>query len=674
VFYATENLTPGTLTPFANLLEHQRFASHLAWSAGGAPDISISPDARAVTYKDKTLDVGKWQNGLRRLHEDIKKLVEQLLHGHSISVNIPENTPDNMAESAWGYSWIHNGPFTEPHALLQALMQDKEMKLCTVTQHGELVWNVAAMMEWMLVAKELNTSLCVETHCVPGQVSRASELCDGRIINGLRGRNLFRIHGSTWWVNRRVKSEHLVHHESFIPVKFPPEMEEVLHTYLLVIRPVEIEFARHLWGQDSAALYNEYMWVTMGHRLMEERFSRELQAFSQKYFDCALSVRPYRQIVVALSRTYLGSESEIEEEEDSDALVEQRGHSIEMSRSHYGRRIDRLQCLTDDVLTRFGRVSEAWWRLVGFFPGKPPLLPVDQRRQLHMAKQSANLDDPTNVHQNASLTPAFNSEELLAMMRTMVDNALTDFGTEMKKEIRTAVASGMAAFLDHQPWAKPTPHNPPPPVSIPTPPPAQHPHPAYVPPQTPASRNFGTVPSEVPLSSLSPITGADFDFPMEQDPLRQADDLLSYIDEEEEDLLPFTNDEEVSHSPSVSQELDSLALLRELLSNDTAIFKSQGQKRIVDVALAGDQNLIAVMRTGGGKSMSYMIPAYADQQSGHGMTIVVIPNKVLLADVLKQTAQLGLKSSVWLASEPMTTNTPLVLMAVETVTSPKFHE
>jgi hypothetical protein len=246
-----------------------------------------------VTYKDKTLEVPKWQNGLCRLHNDVKDLLAKLLRGHNITVTVPADTPDNMAESAWGYSWIHNGTFTEPHALLHALMHDKEMKLCTVTQHGELVWNPGAMMEWMLTAKELNTSLCVETHCIPGQVSRASELYDGRIINGLCGCNLFRIHRSTWWVNRRVKSEHLVHHESFIPVKFPPEMEEVLHTYLLVIRPVEIEFARQLWGHDTAALYHEYMWVTMDWHLMEDRFSAELQVSSQKYFGCGLTVRPY---------------------------------------------------------------------------------------------------------------------------------------------------------------------------------------------------------------------------------------------------------------------------------------------------------------------------------------------------------------------------------------------
>jgi hypothetical protein len=418
-FYATKNLTPGKLTPFANLIEHQRFASYLAWSAGNAPDITISSDARKVTYRDKTLDVGKWQNGLRQLHETVKGHVSNLLRGHEIKVKVPADTPDNMADSSWGYSWIHNGPFTEPHALLRALMHDKEMNLCTVTQHGELVWNQGAMMEWMSIAVELNLSLCLETHCIPGQVSRASELCDGRIINGLRGRNLFRIHGSTWWINRRVKSEHLVHHESFIPVKFPPEMEEVLHTYLLVIRPVEIVFARHLWGHDAAALYNEYMWVTMGQRLMEEKFSRLLETFSRNFFGCGLTVRPYRQIVVALSRAYLGSEGEIEEE-DGDALVEQRGHSVEMSRTHYGRRVDRLQSLSDDVLIRFGRVSEAWWQLVGFFPGKPPLLPVDQRRHIRSQNQESSTVQTT--------IPTFNSDELMATMKIMISNALSEFG------------------------------------------------------------------------------------------------------------------------------------------------------------------------------------------------------------------------------------------------------
>ena len=678
MFYATENLTPGKLTPFGNLLEHQRFASYLAWATGNPPDITISPDARMVTYKDKTLNVSKWQNGLRQLHIDVTKLVTKLLRGHNISVTVPANTVDNMAENTWGYSWIHNGPFTAPHALLQALMQDKEMNLCTVTQHGELVWNVAAMMEWMLVAKELNTSLCVETHCIPGQASRASELCDGRIINGLRGRNLFRIHGSTWWVNRRVKSEHLVNHESFIPLKFPPEMEDVLHTYLLLIRPVEIEFARHLWGQQTAALYNEYMWVTMDQRLMEERFSKELESFTQKYFDCPLSVRPYRQIVVALSRAYLGSEAECEEEENSDALAEQRGHSVEMSRTHYGRRTDRLQSLTDDMLVRFGRVSEAWWRLVGFFPGKPPLLPLDQRRELRMANPTMDQVNQDNDIQTTRAAPAFDKEELMAMMKTTIANAFTEYSTEMKGEIKNAVASAMAAFLDRQPApaSVPTPPTQPPvqkppppcvmtafldhqpvPVSVPTMPTAP---PAHVPTLPPA-------PSFVaPLHPISqPEADSQIDTTMAED--NDEDDDLSYID------LPEQQPDS-SHPPTIVQEKNSLALLRELLSNNNATFKSPVQKRVIDAALAGQQNLIAVMPTGGGKSMSYMIPAYADQLSGHGMTIAVIPNKALLSDVVRQTTRHGLRSSVWLASKPMTTNTHLVLMAVETVTSRRFQE
>ena len=699
MFYATENLTPGKLSPFSNLLEHQRFASYLAWSAGNAPDITISPDARKLTYKDKTLDVTKWQLGLRQLHNDIKGLVAKLLRGNRITVTVPDDTPDNMAESAWGYSWIHNSQFTEPHALLRALMHDKEMNLCTVTEHGELVWNVAAMTEWMLVAKELNTSLCVETHCVPGQVSRASELCDGRIINGLRGRNLFRIQGSTWWINRRVKSEHLVHHESFIPLKFPPEMEEILHVYLLVIRPVEIEFARHLWGQETAALYHEYMWVTMDHRLMEERFSRELESYTEKYCGCGLSVRPYRQIVVALSRAYLGSEGEIEEE-DSDALVEQRGHSVEMSRTHYGRRVDRLQCLTDDVLVRFGRVSEAWWRLVGFYPGNPPLLPVDQRRQFRLANKSTDQNEQYNLHQTPISAPAFNSEALVATMEAMISNALTKFGAEMRNEIRTAVASGFAAYMDRQPPANPA-ERPVPAQQpyIPVLHAAQQPHILVSPspspsPATPASDLHQ--PASTPLSPILPPAPASSQTPpgplfppfssiadYYQPPGSCAHpfgdiegDGVDSMEEDEEDRLSYFDEApaELSVPPTLVREKNTLGLLQELLSNERAAFKSPGQETVVNMALAAKENLIAVMRTGGGKSMSYLVPAYADQLSGRGMTIAVIPNKVLLADVLRQTARLGIKSSVWLASKPVTTDTHLVLMAVETVTSPKFHE
>ena len=656
----------------------------------------------------------KWQNGLRQLHENVKQLISKLLRGHKIPVSIPEDTPDDMANNTWGYSWIHNGQFTEEHGLLRALMNDTEMNLCTVTQHGELVWNVAAMLEWMEVAKELNISLCIETHCVPGQVSRASELCDGRIINGLRGRNLFRIHGSTWWINRRVKSEHLLHHESFIPIKFPPEMEEVLHTYLLVIRPVEIEFARQLWGQECAALYNEYMWVTMDQRLMENRFSQQLEAFSREHFECELSVRPYRQIVVALSRTYLGSEADIDEE-DSDALVEQRGHSVDMCRTHYGRRVDRLHSLTDDVLVRFGRVSEAWWQLVGFYPGRPPLLPLEQRRnqKLHPTSQGMEQQDPKDIHQVAG---AFNSQELMAMMDTMIRGAFTQFAAEMKKEIRTAVASGMASFLDRQVSADQQPKLGRPGSDIPPQLAVQPSTNAFNTMLSPLAANDVLLPSPVepsktttkPFNSLqSPPAAQGERFPLDRIPSptlsllsvqsppttpeyhfhpfdNDSEEEEEEDDDDDDDGLSYVGDPEPSQPsqpsqpseqpPSVVQKKNSLGLLREVLSNPDACFKSAAQKRIIDKALECDENFIAVLRTGGGKSMSFLIPAYADQLSGHGMTIVIIPNKVLLADILQQSSRYGVKCAVWLASKPVIASTNLVLMAIETAASPKFQE
>jgi hypothetical protein len=116
-----QNLSPGVMSPFNNIVEHQRFASYLAYADNKPPSSTVSDDGRLVTYKSKTMEVDRWILGLRQLYDDTWTRIKNLCHHETIPVNIPDIVADDMTVSERGYSWLDNGKFVRPRALLPLL-------------------------------------------------------------------------------------------------------------------------------------------------------------------------------------------------------------------------------------------------------------------------------------------------------------------------------------------------------------------------------------------------------------------------------------------------------------------------------------------------------------------------------------------------------------------------
>jgi hypothetical protein len=134
-----------------------------------------------------------------------------------------------------------------------------------------------------------------------------------------------------------------------VPVKLPLDLAQILAFYLLVIRPLEVEFARILWGKKVSVLYQEYLWVQMGHQVTEHHFGIALETMTKTYCGVGLSPRPYRHIIIGIARVYLGSEYEIDEDED-DMLARQACHGPQMRIKTYAPEFGHLPCMSSDVL------------------------------------------------------------------------------------------------------------------------------------------------------------------------------------------------------------------------------------------------------------------------------------------------------------------------------------
>jgi hypothetical protein len=455
-----ENLKPGALSPFNVVVDYQRYISSLAWADHQAPTTTVNEAGTRVTYKDVTLDVEKWILGLRKGLDDLKLDLKECSGGQLLQVTLSEDIPDDMTESLRGYSWLNNGVFTRPHALMEVMMKDPQTEICKKGREG-LEWNHPAMHKLMLKLSGLQFPLAILLNALPGQPARISELMDSKIRNSTRGRTLFRAHNNDWLMTRRVKHENQIRRETFIPKKVPPELQEILDYYLLIIRPLEIDLARQLWGDKAAVLYHEYMFVYMGKRMEEEQFSQALKKFSRKYFGCEVGPRAYRQLVVAIARVYLGSEYEIyedDQEKEGDALAEQAGHSASTRRLHYAAEHGHLVGMTSEVLLRYGHISEAWWQLTRFYPGKSPLLPLQHRRQIR--QDAANTSTAFGPQPQPGV-PAPAAPNLAALTETLTATlkaSIAQMKIELQAGIQAAVAAGCQEMLSRQqPALAPTP-------------------------------------------------------------------------------------------------------------------------------------------------------------------------------------------------------------------------
>lgn len=613
-----QNMKPGTHSPFNSIIDYQRYASALAFSEARPPTTTISSDGSRVTYRDSTLEVPKWLSGLRKLFNDTKRMISEFCGNQILDIKIPDNVQDDMTECKRGYSWLDNGHFIKNRAVMQILMADQDICLCQRGRDG-LIFNMAAMHVLMEQAANINDNLSILCHALPGQPSRGSEFVECKIRNSTRPRNLFRNHGSLWFVTRRVKYESLIRKEVFIPIKIPPELQELLEIYLLGIRPVEIDLARQLYGTEVATLYHEYLYVQHGQKIDESRFSQTLHMISRDYFGCGMRIRAYRHIVVAIARTYLGSEYEIDEDED-DALAEQSGHSGSTRRLHYAPEHGKLPALSSDIILRFGTVSEWWWRLVQFYPGAPPLLPLDQRRRIRAQWQSGSIEPVTHAaQQQISNAPSINPGEVLEQITAAVNNSVAQLQLQLDARVQASVAAAMTEFMSRYLHIHPLTNHPSQSHLILPPSPSQH---------------------------------------AAQEPIMEDDDSI-------EDM--YLNDMPQQQAPLPSKALQLLSRL--FPDNPDVSFRSEEQHQMVTLSLSRERSFVAILPTGGGKSLVFLLPALEEINK---YTLVIIPNKALLDDMLRKSQEAGIHACQWLARNHNVGEANLIFLALESVTSPTF--
>ena len=608
--------------------DYQRFASAIAMNASTPPNTRVSDDGMHITYGDKTLSIAKWRSGLRRLADEVTKELDDLCLNNLFGLSIPDNIFDDWANEERGYSWTKNGKFTEDkRGLLKAMLDNPGLGLARLNEAGEFKFNIAQVWDFLHKCDSVNEKLALLSFFTAGQTPRVSEFIQHKFANSTRPRTVLCDYQSIWLATRRVKSENIMEKETFIPMKCHPELTKLLERYLLIVRPVEAELVKVVRDTKHYLNFTEFLWTKNCEPISQEAMRKAILQFTTKYFDASIGTQEYRQICVEIGRVFLGSESEIRQE-DMDALASQAGHSIDMTRLRYAPEVGKIPTMSSDLLGRFARVSEAWWEVTGFRPGYPPMLPLRARQDIRAAAPIPPLQQGHVVTQ----TPAFDTQAIVLAVTTAVTAEMQKIEAGLEALVRKTVAEAMIHGQYPQ-MGKPNPA--PPPVIE-------------------DEQMDGVRSSPPPAQEPPPLTGG-----------------LGFN---------FTPDTHVVTAPlsgpknQITSEMLTALLRRQFPLLPSPTFKSVYQEQAVRLAVEREQSFVAVLPTGGGKSLTYTLPAFNPKEADY-RSYIIIPNRALLKDQVERSEAIGLKVKWWTAQNSVVDEgTHLVFLAMESAISATFKK
>lgn len=641
----------------------------------------VSEDGLSISYSEHTLRIPKWRQGLRTIADEIQSILQRLCLGQENTIRFRTNIKDNWRQEARGYGWTNRVAYLDnPAALMTALIRDSYWNMGSVVD-GKFCYNTSKAWEYMHLADSLTERLLFLTCNTIGQSPRIKELLDYTFVNGIRPREMFLDDSSVIWLaTRRLKTETQTGVEQFLPLKCHPELTDFFKKTLMLVRPVQVELGFVLQGATTRQIYSEYLWVHSGGRLKDRNAYNLIRDFFSKYCGVGLGVHDYRQVSIEIGRVFLGSEAEIDDEE-LDTTAAQAGHSLNMARWKYAPEIGKLPNTSSDVMLRFARASEKWWEITGFKPNVPPMLPLQTRTCIRQEVHSTG-----TIPQQTSLLPgnttlsSSDTQALANMIQTLasqIDMRMTALQTEVKELrselqqfkgsahniIREGMGEAMAAHL--LPTAQTThtidslqSNNSLPEAnddfedmyadtSLPSNFPAAQPPPLSI-----------AIPSQV----VPPFTLAPQLSPVHTTATPQPD----------ADVL---HDHPYIPGPGVQEYLESL-LQKHFPAISNPKFKSLAQMEAVELAISRKENFVAVLPTGGGKSLVFTLPAFNERHTDRPFqTFAVIPNKSLLQDTIRKSTKLGIETIQWNSgmSHEVEDHVQLVLLALETAASPKFR-
>ncbi|KZS99488.1 uncharacterized protein LAESUDRAFT_667911, partial [Laetiporus sulphureus 93-53] len=635
--FCKKNLIEGVPSPYNTVREHQHFASALVKRTAAPPRITWSPDMAKITCDGHTLEMACLRSGLNAIATFIEDHFQSLLLGNTIKPHVPEDMVEDMADKRVGLSWVEKPNLLDrPYPLLEILQHHPDYKICYIDAQENFHWNRAGMIAARQEFSCINEALSILCFMLPAPPPRGTEFTDTRLRNAQIQRNIYKDHG-TWIVHIHVKTSSLTQSLSWIPTLCPKRLSTLLDFYCLVIRPIEVLIAHEMEGEAGVLLHHEFLFCQDGHHIDSRHFSRSLERFSERYMKEAFTIHTWRHMAIAIQREFLG-DLDLSGDHMGDLLS---NHGTAQARKTYAREHGDLPFLTSDAMWDSRLICEQWHDILGWGKNIPPL----PKRLYRSAASASIIHNPASPSSSSQL----NAVNLENLVNAAVKVAIGDLKFDIQNMLIDAIAHHSASNLVKEASS------------------SNH-----------ALIHQASIDQHSSISHLSPV--------LQSPPHHQAH--FSVIDEVEA-LYAGTVDAQpsprVDWYTSYNAFKDALGsrlqlstvddqqtskCLRVALKDNNAQFKSTEQLKLLHYVLQAECHIVAVLPTGGGKSLAWEVPSMLKEKKT--ITVILIPFLPLIHDMLRRAQQKGISACKWNPMIPPSNDVRCLFASYECVGSKQF--
>ncbi len=116
---------------------------------------------------------------------------------------------------------------------------------------------------------------------------------------------------------------------------------------------------------------------------------------------------------------------------------------------------------------------------------------------------------------------------------------------------------------------------------------------------------------------------------------------------------------------------EALHTLRLLFKDHNATFRSPEQQQLVELALERNNNILAIIPTGGGKSLAWEAPLQVEKNT---ISIVFTPFIPLIDDQLRRASEKGIRAMHWTMGKEFDMNVQLIFISWDLVGRPQVFK
>ncbi|KAH7918103.1 hypothetical protein BV22DRAFT_985743, partial [Leucogyrophana mollusca] len=595
--------TEKTNSPFSRIRSLQHRATAIALQTMSMPRIwwTDRKGYRSMLYKGDKIELDALAEVFAQMEEKMVKLWEdKVMLGLKMRIDY-DRIADDPTNTEVGYSFLtdaRNTMFHQRDRLLRALLEDASTRgQVAAMRNGRVVWNKGALRRWLKDYAEYQSVLLARCEMLSGAPGRGTELTAMAYCNTrLRPRRNLCVLGDHLSMLRTYhKMGALTGLDKLIPHALDGVTADMLIQDLSTTRPFA-EFAAHICFPDQPGvkeLYQSHLFVNYDRLFDSEDLSHSMSEHTTPVLGFGLKINSWRHISTAFKRKLGRFAEELADEDVLETVdAQQAGHSKATENRVYGISPDALSGAAEDIIPLYLEASENWQAINKTVPGG--------RRLSYQEASCKNFDAllaagkigsraTTASPRGPAVAAAVTAEELAASTAALLMPMLSDL-------IQTSIAKALEGTQGRPAVRR-----------SPTPPP-----------QPAQETDYDSEDLYVPHPQPRPGKSTEV-------PLRHA--------------KPSTP----PSPPPPSLVKKALWALRVIVDNDEADWTTPAQGQAMTAVLEGQRDVVAVLRTGGGKSMLGILPSIVEDK----ITVIALPLKSLISDFARRLQKLRVKYQLY---------------------------